>query len=197
MSQLKGKNIVVYDCEIVKEIDGKEITWSTYEKMGLSVAALYDYMTDDYHVFFEEDVEELVVRMNTAAVVVGFNILGFDNKLVDAVSKTTKIRKDIVCYDMLLESRKACGWKESDRFPTGLKLDDHLEFTFGKAQMKTGHGELAPKWWQEGKKAKVISYCLADVKREKMLFEHICFKGWAGTKTHGRKFFDLSLLKGI
>lgn len=196
MSGLMGKNIVVFDLEIENEIDGTNVTWTTFDKMGFSVGCLYDYMTDDYHVFLKEDIEEMAVRINTAAVAVGFNTKSFDTSLVNAISPT-KIREDMKHYDMLIESRKAIGWKEGDRFPSGMKLDDHLEFTFGKAHMKTGHGELAPRWWREGKKSKVISYCLADVKREKKLFDHICYKGWAGTKTHGRRFFDLSSLAGV
>src|SRR5690606_29369769 len=106
MSGLIGKNIVVFDLEIEEEIDGTNVTWTTFDKMGMSVGCLYDYMTDDYHVFLREDIEEMALRINTSAVAVGFNTKGFDMSLINALSKT-KIREDLKHYDMLIESRKS------------------------------------------------------------------------------------------
>lgn len=190
---LNGANIVVYDCEIENEIDGQNVTWYTYDKMGFSVAALYDYRTGDYSIYLKDDVPALAERLNTADLVVAFNHIGFDNKLVAAHGGV--LRDNLAHYDMLVESRKSIGWTPDQRFPSGMKLDDHLQATFGAAFMKTGHGEMAPKWWQQGLKSKVISYCLADVNRERRLFEHIVNKGWAATVTHGKRFFDLTLIE--
>jgi hypothetical protein len=36
-----------------------------------------------------------------------------------------------------------------------------MQETFGLA--KTGHGAMAPVWWQQGHHSKVIDYCLNDV----------------------------------
>ena len=163
MRTLKGTNIVVYDTEIENIIDGKEITWNDHAKMGFSVGCLYDFLTDDYSVYLKPDIQELANRLNRADLVVAFNQIGFDNRLMIAMG--ADLRADLPNYDMLVESRKSIGWEPSQKFPSGMKLDDHLEATFGKEHMKTGHGEKAPIWWQEGKYAQVISYCLADVKR--------------------------------
>jgi DEAD/DEAH box helicase domain-containing protein len=197
MAKLQGQNIVVYDCEIENEIDGKEVTWSTYDKMGLSVACLYDYATDDHSVFFREDIPELCARLNSAALVVGFNTTGFDNSLLRALGGDLKPDNHLANYDLLTWSRYSVGWKQGERMPSGMNLDAHLEATFGKAFMKTGHGAEAPKWWKEGKQAKVVSYCLADVKRERALFEHIVYKGWAATATHGKRFIDTSMVRQV
>lgn len=192
---LQGKNIVVYDCEIVNEIkDG--ITWNDHDKMGLSVACLYDYLTDDYHVYLDPAAADLAYRLNQADLIVGFNTVGFDHKLVHAV--TGRLQAELMDvkhernFDMLYWSRRSTGWNESQRFPTGMKLDNHLEATFGAQFMKTGHGEMAPKWWQQGLHSRVISYCLADVKRERMLFEHIVRYGWVKTQAHGQRDIDLT-----
>jgi hypothetical protein len=32
---------------------------------------------------------------------------------------------------------------------------------------KTGRGDLAPRWWQDGDKARVIAYCCNDVRIER------------------------------
>lgn len=197
MSRLKGKNIVVYDCEIENVIDGVNVTWGTYDKMGLSVACLYDYQTDDNHVYFKKDLQQLCARLDAADLVVGFNTTGFDNKLLRALGGILKDDDELPNWDILEWSRKATGWDGSRTFPKGLKLDDHLEGTFGADYMKTGHGEMAPKWWQEGKVGQVVSYCLADVKRERMLFEHIVQHGWVKTKANGLKYIDLSGLNTV
>lgn len=197
MHRLKGKNIVVYDCEIENEIDGQSVTWSTYDKMGFSVGCLYDYRTDDYHVYFRDDIKDLAGRLNEADLVIGFNTMGFDNNLLRALGSDLKADGELKNYDLLHHSRSACGWRQGDRFPTGLKLDNHLEATFGKAHMKTEDGAMAPVMWRQGQRGRTVTYCLGDVKRERMLFEHIFFKGWAATATHGRKFFDLSPVHAV
>lgn len=189
-----GKNIVVYDCEIENVIDGKVISWDTYDKMGLSVACLYDYLDDDYKVYFREDIPALCERLNSADLVVGFNTTGFDNKLLRALGGDLRPDDSLKNWDILYWSRRAIGWKEGVRFPSGLRLDNHLESIFGDKFKKTGDGALAPVWWQEGKRSQVITYCLADVKRERMLFEHIFNYGWVSTLAHGCREIDRSEL---
>ena len=141
---LVGTNIVVFDCEIENVIDGHAITWNDHDKMGLSVACLYDFMTDDYSVFFKEDVAELCVRLNSADLVVAFNQKGFDNKLLNACGGRVDESNH---FDMLEESRRATGWRDGDRYPSGLTLDAHLLTMFGVDNMKTANGAMAPVWW--------------------------------------------------
>lgn len=209
-SHLIEKNVVVYDCEIKNVIDGERVTWSTFDRMGLSVACLYDYLTDDYSVYFEEDIKDLCERLNAADLVVGFNTTGFDNRLLRGLGGPLMPDRDLKTlaplsgeksglknWDMLYWSRRSIGWDESKKYPQGLRLDNHLEATFGNRFKKTADGAMAPVWWQEGKKAKVISYCLADVKRERMLFEHIVDYGQVSTAAHGIRKIDTDLIWSI
>jgi len=192
---LEGKNIIVYDLEIANSIDkSKGIGWKDHDKMGLSVGALYDYETGDYTVYFNstDDIQRLCGRINRAALVVAFNHIGFDNKLLRAIGGDLKPDSELKNYDMLLESRKAA---HSTPFKPGFKLDQHLEATFGQQFKKTAHGELAPIWWQEGRKGEVTSYCLADVRREKSLFEYIWENGGAKTMAYGFKKFELGAIE--
>lgn len=194
---LTGKNIVVYDCEIENDVDGKKVTWARKDLMGLSVACLFDYRSGDFEVYFKEDIQRLAARLNEADLVVGFNILGFDNELVRAQGGDLKPDSELKHYDLLEWSRKSVGWTPNAKFPTGLKLDDHLEATFGRDFMKTEDGALAPKMWRDGKRGQVVSYCLADVRREKALFEHVWEFGWAGTKTHGKRMWDVKEIHAV
>ena len=177
---LDGLNIVVYDLEIKKCIGQDGIGWNDHDKMGISVGALYDYYDGDYKVYLDDGqgIQDLANRLNSADIVVAFNQLGFDNKLMAANGFPITSTQ----YDMLIESRKGIGWRSNKPFPKGCRLDDHLSATFGDGFMKTANGEMAPKWWQAKQYSKVITYCIADVRREKTLFEHI----WNGkeVRTH-------------
>jgi len=195
---LNKKNIVVFDCEIVNDVDGKTVTWDRKDLMGLSVACLFDYLTGDWNVYFAEDVQRLADRLNSADLVVGFNTEGFDIPLIVASGgKIDPVNIRAKSYDLLIESRKAMGWTPAQRYPSGMKLDDHLSETFGHEFMKTEDGALAPKMWRDGRRGEVTSYCLADVRREKALFEHVVSQGWAATRAHGKRHFDLSKVQAI
>ena len=147
---LAGKNIVVYDLEIKNVIGVNGVTWDTHDKMGISVGCLFDFRTMDNLVFMDDNISALAERLNSAELVVGFNIIGFDNKLLDATPENkVKLRPDLPIYDMLYWSRRATGWNDGEKFPKGLKLDDHLLAMFGQQHMKTSNGAEAPVMYQE------------------------------------------------
>lgn len=173
MKELQGENIVVYDTEIKNVIDGKNVTWSTYDKMGISVACAFDYREMRYRVFCDDNIQDLADRLNEfGTLIVAFNQKGFDNNLMRAFT-TLNPDSELWLYDMLEESRIACG---ADKFTKGFRLQNHLETM--KLDLKTADGAMAPIWWQEGKVGRVIDYCLNDVRVEKGLFEHIVEFGW-------------------
>src|SRR5574343_102682 len=144
----------------ISDLHGKNMSWTDFHKMGLSVACLYDYMTGDTHVYLDDNKEELVHRLNKADLVVGYNIIAFDNKLVRA--SCANPLPEVYCYDILLQVRKSTG----QPMPKGCNLNNVLEATFG--MQKTEDGADAPLFYQRGEKGKVISYCLSDVRRERM-----------------------------
>ena len=191
MEKLKGKPIVVFDLEIKEEIGKNGVTWNTHDKMGISVGCAFDYATMDYLVFMDDNIKELNALLLRSRLVVGFNIIGFDLPLLAATTGGALAISDRV-FDLLYASRKAVGWRgEGDKYPSGLKLDQHLEATFGKSEMKTADGAQAPVMWQNKELGKVISYCLADVKREKMLFEHVVQGLPVKTTAHGERILEL------
>jgi len=193
IGELVGKNIVVYDLEIKNlvgsVVDGKKIGWDNHDKMGISCGVAYHYKTGDYTVFMDDNIQELGRLLNQAEMVVAFNQVAFDNPLLRASGVDLKSDSGLNNFDMLEESRLAIGWTPSQRFPRGCKLDDHLKATFGADFMKTEHGSEAPKMYQEGRIGELISYCLADVARERALFEYIWVNGIAFTESHGVHHF--------
>lgn len=188
---MTGLNIVVFDLEIKEPFEAngyRSFTTDDFKKMGISCGALFDYKTGDTSVFLEDNLASLGVRLNNAALVVGFNIIGFDLPLLKA--NNIVLANDMPIYDMLPASRKSVGWKEGDKYPSGLRLDNHLLGTYGPKFVKTMDGKLAPDLYKQGRMGELISYCIADVRRERALFEKIWNVGWAATDTHGRRWFE-------
>lgn len=190
--RISDHNIVVFDLETKTEIGIAGCPgWTDYDKMGISVGCSFNFKTQDFKVYFDDGLEELYEELQNADLVSGFNITGFDIPLIGAQILLKKPNETLLpirrVYDPLFYSRKAVGYKQGGSFPKGLKLDNHLDGTFGKAHMKTGDGANAPKLFQEGKISQLTSYCLADVKREAMLFRHIWDHGYVRTPEHGLK----------
>jgi hypothetical protein len=174
LSDLFRKNIVVYDLEIKNSPDQIQGGWGNKADMGISVAVLWDYRSVRYRVFMDDNMDELVSRLNEPnTLIVAFNQKGFDNQVLraDKVLKRTGVRlledTDLVQFDMLEESRRASGLNSK---APGFKLDDHLKCC--GLPCKTGDGALAPKMWQDGKVGTLVDYCLNDVSVEKRLFEY-------------------------
>lgn len=114
--------------------------------IGLSLFALYEF---DY----------LQRLLWGADVVVGFNSIAFDDKLMCAngLEVTTT-------YDLLCETRIAVG--QPPHYTRGVTTGGYSLANLAQANgmTKTGTGALAPMLWQDGKKQQVIDYCLNDVK---------------------------------
>jgi hypothetical protein len=170
---LNRKNIIVYDLEIKKPIEQCSKGWASHDEMGISVGCAFDYRSMQFRVFMDDNIQELVARLNeTDTIVVGFNHIGFDNKLLRASGFDLKPDSELKNYDMMLISKLGAGVKT---FIKGFKLDDHLE-ALGMPP-KTADGKEAPQMYQDGKLGQLVDYCLSDVIREKLLFEDMVLTG--------------------
>lgn len=181
---LKGRSAVVYDLEIKKPIGEDGVTWEDHHRMGISVGVSFDYRTGDFTTYFDDNMASLVEQLHSAELIVGFNQIGFDNKLLRASGYPLKPDSELNQYDILEQSRRAIG----PGFHKGLKLDNHLEGMFGREMMKTGHGELAPIQYQKKQWGPLVSYCIADVRRTCLVFEHIWEHQFVVTPAHGKQF---------
>jgi hypothetical protein len=93
-----------------------------------------------------------------APLLIGFNSRNFDDVLLGA--------NNIIAhsdYDVLEEVRRAgYGSQQWKKQPPGWSYNlDAIARANG--MKKTGYSELAPRLWQQGKRQKVIDYCLNDV----------------------------------
>lgn len=193
-------NAVVYDTEIKKAILGKNEEripnveycqgWRDFGNMGISCLCAHDLAADRLHVFMDDNLAVFGELLTGTDLVVTFNGIGFDNRLLEAHGIIVPGEKN---YDILAEAWKADGLDPTQfNFAThgGYGLDALCEANgIGK---KTGHGAKAPVWYQHGKLGQLISYCLADVALTVELFRRI---GRGEALKHPKRIGELFTLR--
>ena len=172
--------MLIYDIEIENPIppdNGMLTPGITYSKgwnfpatMGVAVIGVYDYSSDRSRVFGEFEIEDFKTLVNQHDKCVGFNNIGFDNKVLETCDLVIPPTK---CYDILAEIYSALGSRQK-----GCKLEDVVKANFPSQAGKTEDGSKIPILWQQGYKMKVADYCLNDVKLTKMILDRIIRCGW-------------------
>src|SRR6266496_1478705 len=181
MTKLAGKKIVVFDLEIKRPIEKCSRGWQSHDEMGISCLCLFDYFTNRYRVFDDKSSLECLAILKHYDLVVGYNTVNFDWKVVNAtwVKLSLNGARTSKDFDILREIWKSKGLNPDKFVPQThghLKLDDVAFETIG--MKKTLDGATAPKYYEEGRIAEVIDYCLEDVRIEKTLFEFIVENGY-------------------
>ncbi len=133
--------------------------------LDISVVCLYDYETDQYMSFLQEDFGKLWPILENADMLITFNGDHFDIPLLDKYypGDLTKIKS----LDILKEVKKSLGFR--------LKLDSIAMATLGTG--KSGHGLEAVTWWKNGEIEKLIKYCIDDVKVTKDVYDYALKNG--------------------
>jgi len=149
--------------------------WHRADRMGISVAVLYDSVSDSFKTYLEQDIPELIRDLQTYDLVVGFNNKRFDNRVLSAYSVFNLA--SLPTLDIMEEITNRLGYR--------LSLDRLAEHTLGVK--KSADGLQALQWFKEGKIDEIISYCRQDVKitRDIFLFglknRYLLFKNKAGS----------------
>lgn len=177
--------MIIYDCEIIKAINGRNEErlqgieycegWRDFPGMGISVICVYDYATGRYRVFCADNFSEFQALVNETDIVIGFNSLGFDNRLCKA---NGLIVPDEKSYDLLAEIWHGAGLSRTFDYKThgGYTLEACSQVNLGLS--KFGNGAIAPIDWQRGKAGKVIDYCLSDIFLTKSLVDIVIAQGF-------------------
>lgn len=152
-----GPRIMYLDLETqktAKDVGG----WNKAHLMRVSVVVVYDSFDKAYHVFEEDKINGLFSLLELADLVVGFNIKGFDYKVLSAY--TAKDLSAVRTFDMLEDVYHRLGFR--------LSLDHLAQETLGHG--KTADGLQAVEWFRRGDMKKVTEYCKQDVAVTKDLF---------------------------
>lgn len=181
---------LIYDLEIIRAIPGKQPLpididvcegWHDHKNMGISVLCAYDYLENRYRVFMEDNIEEFFRLCVERQVLIGFNNIHFDNKVLNANKTHCGALPPIFdekCYDILREVWAGAGLGPEFRYPShaGYGLNDIC--VRNQLGRKTGDGSLAPILWQRGERGKVIDYCLNDILLTRRLTDLILAQGY-------------------
>jgi hypothetical protein len=172
---------IVLDIEIQRLPGQDGLTWEDTDKLGVSCAVVYEFASDRYRVYGPGDVQALRQRILEAERVTGWNSWKFDLPVIWGCCKSgwppfsvaladlsrSFSGKDFLARqnDLLRRIWQAQGL-DADVFRGkthgGWGLDAVARGTLG--QGKSGHGQEAPSWFQEGNWARLLTYCLDDVR---------------------------------
>lgn len=151
-------NWVYFDIETERlshEVGG----WSNIEQLGLAVAVTNSSRDNLCRVYRAGDTKALLEELQAADCVAGFNIKGFDFRVLQPYVDFDLSR--LPNLDLLLEVKAAAGFRPS--------LDNLCAATLGEG--KSGDGVEAIQWWREGRQDEVIEYCKQDVLLTRKLHE--------------------------
>lgn len=189
--RLRDVNIIVYDLEIEKEVKDVEGGWDNPEAMGVSIACAYHYGQAAYRFYCRDserdNMNALAGMLSSADLVVGFNQVSFDSRVLNGVGAPYTARFEMDLLRLILETwwqldvpAKDEPWPANypakQQYFAGWGLDEIAQATINLG--KTGHGADAPKKWKAGMLADVINYCRDDVMLARFLFEHILKHRW-------------------
>ena len=154
---VSGPRVLFFDLETQKsaeEVGG----WGNIHKMGLAVVVVWDSLDREFFTYEEKDARQLVDKLRTADLVVGFNVIGFDYTVLQPYSDFDL--QEINTFDMLVDVKKRLGFR--------LSLNHLAQHTLNAK--KSADGLISLQWYKEGKISKIIQYCKQDVEITRDLY---------------------------
>ena len=127
--------------------------------LDISIVSLYDYETNKYYSFLQDDFEKMWPFFKNAEILITFNGDHFDIPLLQKYCSFDL--KNIQHLDIFAEVQKITGKK--------IGLDNIATTTLKIA--KSANGLDAVAWWNSGEIEKIKKYCEQDVKVTKDIYE--------------------------
>ncbi|MDH7476023.1 MAG: helicase [Microgenomates group bacterium] len=159
------------------------------KKLGVTVAAIYDYKKKNALVFLESELNQLFPLLENASYIIGFNNRSFDIPVL-APYYPGRIEAFSI-FDILEDIKIKIGKR--------ISLNELVLATLNKK--KTGHGLQAINFYHEKRWQELKDYCLKDVLLTKELFEfgvkngeiyYLNEKGKVTIKVDWKKYFESS-----
>ncbi len=132
--------------------------------LDISVVGIYDYETNEFKCFTEEEFDKMWPYFEKADVLITFTGDHFDIPLLNKYYRRAGKGdlKSIRSLDVLKEIKSQYGRRMS--------LDKIAEGTFGIN--KSGHGFDAIVWWRTGRVEEIKKYCIDDVRITRDVYEY-------------------------
>lgn len=144
-------NIVYFDLETQKSADDVG-GWGNKHLMRVSIGVTYSSTEDQFKVFEENDMPELIAELKQADRVIGYNIIGFDYPVLSYY--TAFDFSTLPTRDLMVDLKKNLGLR--------LKLDNVAQTTLHLGKSASGLDAL--EWFHRGEFAKIALYCKEDVR---------------------------------
>ena len=152
--------ILYFDLETQKSADDVG-GWDKVHKMKLAVGVVWDSLEQKFFSYIDSEASQLVEKLKTADLVVGFNVAKFDYGVLQPyATKMDFDLEEITTFDMLIDINKKLGHR--------LSLNNLAENTLNAK--KSADGLVSLQWYKEGKIDKIIEYCKQDVEITRDLF---------------------------
>jgi len=145
---------IVLDIETIGDI-------RDYDSMDITVVSIYEYETDKYTSFFEDQLGEMWPILEKAERLIGYNSEHFDLPILNKY-----YTGDLLLFphlDLLKKIKESTGSR--------YKLDDVAKASLDNIS-KSADGLVAQEWWKDGLKDKVAKYCEQDVRVTKEVYEY-------------------------
>lgn len=152
--------LLVFDVETKKAFD--EVGGYYPEKLGVSIIGTYwrDNNREEYVGYREDNFSPFWRKLESADLVVGFNILNFDYPTLKPYYSGSF--EQFPSLDIMVEMEKHLGHRVS--------LDAVAKETLG--EQKNGHGLDAIRYYHDGDWESLEKYCLQDVKVTKDIYDY-------------------------
>jgi len=154
----KVSRVVVFDLETLRSA-GEVGGWENIHRMGMACGVCYDSLDQEFHVYDEKDVPLLIEHLQRADLIVGFNHIRFDYRVLSGYTRFNY--SALPNFDILQDVERILGFR--------LKLDSLAKSTLGET--KSADGLQSLRWVKEGRLDLVREYCKKDVDVTKKLFE--------------------------
>jgi DEAD/DEAH box helicase domain-containing protein len=149
--------IMMFDLETQRsaaEVGG----WHNAHLMRVALGVVWDSADDTFHTFREGNVAGLISMLGEADLVVGFNVIRFDYRVLRGY--TDADLEALPTFDLLDAVHKRIGFRVS--------LGHLGEETLGAP--KSADGLQSLQWWKEGRVDEIERYCREDVRILRELF---------------------------
>ena len=149
--------ILYFDLETQKSADDVG-GWDKVHDMKLAVGVVWDSIEQKFFSYLESEASQLVAKLKTADLVVGFNVIKFDYGVLQPYADFDL--QEITTFDMLIDVQKLLGHR--------LSLDHLAQNTINAK--KSADGLVSLGWYKEGKIDQIVEYSKQDVEITRDLF---------------------------
>ena len=176
----KEQRILYFDLETQKSAEDVG-GWGNIHDMKLAVGVVWDSCEQEYFSYQENTALQLVEKLQTADLVVGFNVKKFDYGVLQPYAGFDL--DEITTFDMLIDINKKLGHR--------LSLNHLAENTLNAK--KSADGLVSLQWYKEGEIDKIIKYCRQDVEITRDLFLYGESHGYVKYSTRSGVVKDLKV----